>query len=175
MLNRRGFTLIELSISMLIVALITSGVVYFSPKIITRQKLRNNVWQIINDLKETQEKARANLEKLIFEFDIDNGTYKFEKKNNAINRNLNNLVIEKKLEKDIYFKSISINGIVYSSGIVKFMYDEWGTPKNLDNTSSVEVIIIVETPIIKNKNGENLSYEIKVSVASGMLKMIGPK
>ncbi|MBC7195491.1 MAG: prepilin-type N-terminal cleavage/methylation domain-containing protein, partial [Caldisericia bacterium] len=46
-INRyRGFTLIELSVIIFILIIIAGSLIYLSPKLIIRQRLKNNGWQI---------------------------------------------------------------------------------------------------------------------------------
>jgi len=37
---------------------------YLSPSLIASQRLKNDAWQLVNDLREVQERARAQLETL---------------------------------------------------------------------------------------------------------------
>jgi prepilin-type N-terminal cleavage/methylation domain-containing protein len=69
--NKKGFTLIELITVIAIIAIISGGLIYLSPKFITKQRLKNDAWQVLNDIKEVQERARAQLERLKIEFDLN--------------------------------------------------------------------------------------------------------
>ncbi|MCX8095752.1 MAG: prepilin-type N-terminal cleavage/methylation domain-containing protein [Caldisericia bacterium] len=171
----KGFTLIELSIVILILIIIAGSVFYLSPRLIIRQRLKNNAWQILNDLKEVQERARAQLERLRIEFDINNGTYRFEKRKGAFDSGTNENIVSKKLDSRINFKSIRIGNTTYGTGVATYMYDEWGVPKKVNNTDSGEILIIIETPTLKNNEGQNLSVEITVAPGTGTLRMFGPK
>ena len=173
--NFKGFTLVELIIVILILIIIAGGVIYLSPRLIIRQRLKNNAWQILNDLKEVQIRARAQLERLRIEFDINNGTYRFEKRKGAFEGESSENVVYKKLDSKINFNSIRIGNTTYGTGIASYMYDEWGVPKKVDNTDPGEILIIIETPSLKNREGQNLSVEISVSPGSGTLRMVGPK
>lgn len=176
MKNSKGFTMMELIVIIVIILIISLGTFYLSPKLIIRQRLKNNAWQILNDIKEVQERARAQLERLKIEFNLNpKDTYRYEIRKNGFETSNQNFVI-KNLDKNIYLKSVKIGDISYSSGIVQYMYDEWGVPKKIDNNYiDGGVIIIIETPNLKNSAGENLSVEIYVSPGTGTLRMVGPK
>ncbi|MDI6861117.1 MAG: prepilin-type N-terminal cleavage/methylation domain-containing protein [Caldisericia bacterium] len=174
-MNKKGFTIIELVVTLAVLLVLIGGVVYISPRFIMRQKLKNNAWQVLNDIKEVQERARAQLERLRIEFDIDNGTYRYEKRKNAFESGSNENVVTKKLDLRINFKSIRIGNTTYGAGIATYMYDEWGAPKKVDNTDPGEILIIIETPSLKNSEGQNLSIEITVAPGTGALRMFGPK
>jgi type II secretory pathway pseudopilin PulG len=175
LLSKKSFTLIELFIVIVILVIISGGVIYLSPKLIIRQRLKNNAWQILNDIREVQERARSQLESLRIEFNLNTkDTYRYELRKNGF-ETTQNLVI-KSLDKNIYLKSIKIGDTIYSSGVVQYMYDEWGVPKKIDNNYiDGGVLIIIETPNLKNSFGENLSVEINVSPGTGTLRMVGPK
>lgn len=168
--QRKGFTLIELVITIFIIVSLTTGVVYLSPKIIARQNFEKNIWQIINDLKTVQELARIQLERLEIEIDIDSNTYRYEKRKKAFEDNISAQIINRKLENNTKFKKINIAGINYVSGKIKFMYDEWGVPKKIDNELPGEIVITIETPFIKKNQNENLSVDIKISPGTGMIR-----
>lgn len=174
-MNKKGFTIIELVVTLAVLLVLIGGVVYISPRFIMRQKLKNNAWQVLNDIKEVQERARAQLERLRIEFDIDNGTYRYEKRKNAFESGSNENIVTKRLDLRINFKSIRIGNTTYGTGIATYMYDEWGAPKKVDNTDPGEILIIIETPSLKNSEGQNLSIEITVAPGTGTLRMFGPK
>ena len=71
-LKDKGFTLIELFVVIVILGIVSSGMIYFSPSLIASQRLKNDVWQLVNDLREVQERARAQLEKLKINFYVYN-------------------------------------------------------------------------------------------------------
>lgn len=180
-INRyKGFTLIELSVVILILIIIAGGVFYLSPRLIFRQRLKNNAWQILNDIREVQERARAQLERLRIEFDINNGTYRLEKRKGAFESGTGENIVNKKLDSRINFKSVSIGNTTYGTGVATYMYDEWGVPKDTNNNSigneeGWAVKIIIETTSLKNNEGQNLSVEITVAPGTGTLRMFGPK
>lgn len=179
-MNKKGFTLIELVVTLVVILVLLGATIYLSPKFIMRQKLKNNAWQVLNDIKEVQERARAQLERLRIEFDINNGTYRFEKRKGAFDSGTNENIVTKKLDSRINFKSVSIGNATYGTGVATYMYDEWGVPKDIDNNPiGVEegwaVKIIIETPVLKNSEGQNLSVEITVAPGTGTLRMFGPK
>jgi len=175
MRNSKGFTMMELIVIIAIILIITLGTFYLSPKLIIRQRLKNNAWQILNDIKEVQERARSQLESLRIEFNLNTkDTYRYELRKNGFETTQNFVI--KNLDKNIYLKSIKIRDTIYSSGVVQYMYDEWGVPKKIDNNYiDGGVLIIIETPNLKNSAGENLSVEITVSPGTGTLRMDGPK
>lgn len=70
--KNRGFSLIELVAVITILTIISMGVIYLSPTLIASQNLKNNAWQILNDIREVQERARAQLEKLKINFYVFN-------------------------------------------------------------------------------------------------------
>ena len=91
MIRNRGFTLIELVVTVAIAIIIAGGFIYLSPKIIQRQRLKNDAWQIANDILEVKERAKAQLEILKIEFYVKNtsqpelnNVYVWEKKEGAI-------------------------------------------------------------------------------------------
>ncbi len=174
-MNKKGFTLIEIVITLAVLLVLLGATFYLSPRFIMRQKIRNNAWQILNDIKEVQERARAQLERLRIEFDINSGTYRFEKRKGAFNTGTNENIVTKKLDSRINFKSIRIGNTTYGTGVATYMYDEWGVPKKVDNTENIDVLIIIETPVLKNVEGQNLSVEITVAPGTGTLRMYGPK
>lgn len=174
-MNKKGFTLIEIVITLAVLLVLIGATIYLSPKFIMRQKLKNNAWQVLNDIKEVQERARAQLERLRIEFDINNGTYRFEKRKGAFDSGTGENIVSKKLDSRINFKSVRIGNTTYGTGVATYMYDEWGVPKKVDNTDSGEILIIIETPTLKNKEGQNLSVEITVAPGTGTLRMLGPK
>ncbi len=97
MIKNRGFTLIELVITVAIAIIIAGGFIYLTPKIIQRQRLKNDAWQIANDILEVRERARAQLEVLKIEFYVKNtsqpelnNVYAWEKKEGAIQEAVNN-------------------------------------------------------------------------------------
>jgi len=71
-LKDKGFTLIELFVVIVILGIISSGMFYLSPSLIASQRLKNDAWQLVNDLREVQERARAQLEKLKINFYVYN-------------------------------------------------------------------------------------------------------
>ncbi len=175
-LSKYGFTIIELIIVIVVLVILSGGIVYLSPKLITRQKLKNDAWQILNDLKEIQERARAQLERLRIEFNLDTKvSYRYEKRKSAFDLGVSENIGFRNLTNKIFLKSIRIGNTTYGTGVVVFMYDEWGTPKKLDNSDSGEIVITVETPSLKNNSGQNLSIDIIVSPGTGRLRMYGPK
>ena len=96
-MKNRGFTLIELVVTVTIAIIIAGGFIYLSPKIIQRQRLKNDAWQIANDILEVKERARAQLEILKIEFYVRNDStpelnnlYAWEKKEGAIQDAVNN-------------------------------------------------------------------------------------
>jgi len=175
--NKKGFTLIELITVIAIIAIISGGLIYLSPKFITKQRLKNDAWQVLNDIKEVQERARAQLERLKIEFDLNSkDSYRYEKRKDAFDDESSKNIVNKKLSLNIFFKSVRVGNTTYGTGLVQYMYDEWGSPKNLDN-SFIDggVTIIIETPSLKNSDGQNLSVEITVAPGTGTLRMDGPK
>ncbi|MEM4221200.1 MAG: type II secretion system protein, partial [Thermoplasmata archaeon] len=97
-MNKKGFTLIEIVITLAVLLVLIGATIYLSPKFIMRQKLKNNAWQVLNDIKEVQERARAQLERLRIEFDINNGTYRFEKRKGAFDSGTGENIVSKKLD-----------------------------------------------------------------------------
>ncbi len=175
--NKKGFTLIELITVIAIIAIISGGLIYLSPKFITKQRLKNDAWQVLNDIKEVQERARAQLERLKIEFDLNSkDSYRYEKRKDAFDDESSKNIVNKKLSLNIFFKSVRVGNTTYGTGFVQYMYDEWGTPKNSDNTPiDGEIIITIETPILKNNNNQNMSVDIIISPGTGRLRMYGPK
>jgi prepilin-type N-terminal cleavage/methylation domain-containing protein len=176
LLSKKGFTLIELFIVIVILVIISGAVIYLSPKIIAKQRLKNDAWQILNDVKEVQERARAQLERLKIEFDLNSKTsYRYEKRRDAFNSGISENIGLRNLTNLIYLKSVRIGNTTYGTGKASFMYDEWGTPKKIDNSDSGEIIITIETATIKNSSGQNMSVDIIISPGTGRLRMDGPK
>ena len=185
--NKKGFTLIELMTVIAIITIISGSVIYLSPKLITRQRLKNDAWQVLNDIKEVQERARAQLERLKIEIDLNSKTsYKYEKRKNAICSEINENIVIRNLTNNIFFKSVKIGNTTYGTGKVTFLYDEWGVPKKIDSnepnnpckiniSDSGEIVITIETTSLKNNEGNNLSVDIIVSPGTGRLRMDGPK
>jgi len=173
---KKGFTLIELFVTIAVIIILTGALIYLSPKLIVRQRLKNDAWQILNNIKEVQERARAQLEILKIEFDLDSKiTYKYEKRRNAFISGNNENIGLRNLTNQIFFKSVRIGNTTYGTGKATYMYDEWGVPKKIDNSDSGEIIITIETPVLKNDSGQNLSIDIIVSQGTGRLRMDGPK
>ncbi|MDI6861120.1 MAG: type II secretion system protein [Caldisericia bacterium] len=86
-----GFTIIELIVVITILSIISMGIIYLSPTLIATQKLRNDAWQLVNDLREVQVRAMAQLEKLKINFYVYNPStpelnniYVFELREGAI-------------------------------------------------------------------------------------------
>jgi len=181
--NKKGFTLTELMTVIAIIAIISGSVIYLSPKLITRQRLKNDAWQVLNDIKEVQERARAQLERLKIEFDLNSKTsYKYEKRKNAFSSGSSENIGIRNLTNQIFFKSVRIGNTTYGTGKVVFMYDEWGAPKKIETgesgeviSDSGEIVITIETTSLKNSEGKNLSVDIIVSPGTGRLRMDGPK
>ncbi|MGQ9845803.1 MAG: hypothetical protein ACUVQN_06325, partial [Caldisericia bacterium] len=174
--SKKGFTIIELFIVVIVLVVLSGAVIYLSPKIIAKQRLKNDAWQILNDIKEVQERARAQLERLKIEFDLNSKTsYRYEKRRDAFNSSNNENIGIRNLTNLIYLKSVRIGNTTYGTGIVTFMYDEWGVPKKIDNTDSGEVVITVETSTLRNSLGQNMSIDIIISPGTGRLRMDGPK
>ena len=95
-LKNKGFTLIELSVVIVIMAIVSYGMFYFSPSLIASQRLKNDAWQLVNDLREVQERARAQLEKLKINFYVYNpstpelnNVYVYELRKDAIQKAYN--------------------------------------------------------------------------------------
>jgi len=91
--KNRGFSLIELVAVITILTIISMGVIYLSPTLIASQNLKNDAWQLLNDIREVQERARAQLEKLKINFYVFNpGTpelnnvYVYELRKDAIQK-----------------------------------------------------------------------------------------
>jgi len=91
--RNKGFTLIELVIVIVILSILSYGLIYLSPSLIASQRLKNDAWQLVNDLREVQERARAQLEKLKINFYVFNpetpelnNVYVFELRKNAIQK-----------------------------------------------------------------------------------------
>ena len=181
--NKKGFTLIELMTVIAIIAIISGSVIYLSPKLITRQRLKNDAWQVLNDIKEVQERARAQLERLKIEIDLNSKTsYKYEKRKNAFSSGSSENIGIRNLTNQIFFKSVRIGNTTYGTGKFVFMYDEWGAPKKIETgesgeviSDSGEIVITIETTSLKNSEGKNLSVDIIVSPGTGRLRMDGPK
>jgi len=70
--KKSGFTLIEIFVVIGNFTIISSGLMYLSPSLIASQRLKNDAWQLVNDLREVQERARAQLEKLKINFYVYN-------------------------------------------------------------------------------------------------------
>ncbi len=173
---KNGFTIIELLIVIVVITILAGAVIYLSPKIIAKQRLKNDAWQILNDIKEVQERARAQLERLKIEFDLNSKThYRYEKRRNAFNSGSNENIGLRYLTNLIYIKSVRIGNTTYGTGIASFMFDEWGVPKRIDNSDSGEIIITIETSTVKNNLGQNMSVDIIISPGTGRLRMVGPK
>lgn len=92
----KGYTLIELITVITIISILSYGVFTLSPTLIATQRLRNDAWQLVNDLREVQERARAQLEKLKINFYVYNpstpelnNVYVFELREGAIQKALN--------------------------------------------------------------------------------------
>lgn len=174
--SKKGFTIIELFIVVIVLVVLSGAVIYLSPKIIAKQRLKNDAWQILNDIKEVQERARAQLERLKIEFDLNSKTsYRYEKRRDAFNGSNNENIGIRNLTNLIYLKSVRIGNTTYGTGKATFMYDEWGVPKKIDNTDSGEVVITVETSTVRNSLGQNMSIDIIISPGTGRLRMDGPK
>ncbi|MGB9749962.1 MAG: pilus assembly FimT family protein [Caldisericia bacterium] len=174
--NKKGFSLIELFVTIAVIIILTGALIYLSPKLIVRQRLKNDAWQVLNDIKEVQERSRAQLEILKIEFDLNSKiTYRYEKRRNAFLSENNENIGLRNLTNQIFFKSVRIGNTTYGVGKVTYMYDEWGVPKKTDNSDSGEIIITIETPVLKNNSGQNLSIDIIVSQGTGRLRMDGPK
>lgn len=91
-----GFTLIELIVVITILSIISMGVIYLSPTLIATQKLKNDAWQLVNDLREVQIRAMSQLEKLKINFYVFNpsvrelnNVYVFELREGAIQKAYN--------------------------------------------------------------------------------------
>jgi len=91
--KNKGFTLIEIFVVLFILTILSYGFIYLSPNLISSQRLKNAAWQLVNDLRETQERARAQLEKLKINFYVYNPSvrelnniYVFELRENAIQK-----------------------------------------------------------------------------------------
>ena len=91
-----GFSLIELIVVVAILTIISMGVVYLSPTLIASQNLKNSAWQLVNDIREVQERARAQLEKLKINFYVYNpstpelnNVYVYELRKDAIQKAYN--------------------------------------------------------------------------------------
>lgn len=96
MKKEKGFTLIELIVALTIAIIIADGFIYLSPKIIQRQRLKNDAWQIANDIMEIKERAKAQLEILQMRFYVKNpstgelnNVYVWEKREGAIQKAYN--------------------------------------------------------------------------------------
>lgn len=94
--KNKGFTLSELVVVVTILSIISMGVIYLSPTLIATQRLRNDAWQLVNDLREVQIRARAQLEKLKINFYVTNpstpelnNVYVFELREGAIQKAYN--------------------------------------------------------------------------------------
>ena len=94
--KNKGFTLIELLVVITILTIISMGVIYLSPTLIATLKLKNDAWQLVNDLREVQIRARAQLEKLKINFYVFNpgipelnNVYVFELRESAIQKAYN--------------------------------------------------------------------------------------
>lgn len=176
LLSKNGFTIIELFIVVIVLVVLSGAVIYLSPKIIAKQRLKNDAWQILNDIKEVQERARAQLERLKIEFDLNSKTsYRYEKRRDAFNGSNDENIGIRNLTNLIYLKSVRIGNTTYGTGKVTFMYDEWGVPKKIDNTDSGEVVITIETSTVRNSLGQNMSIDLIISSGTGRLRMDGPK
>jgi prepilin-type N-terminal cleavage/methylation domain-containing protein len=94
--KNRGFSLIELIVVVAILTIISMGVVYLSPTLIASQNLKNSAWQLVNDIREVQERSRAQLEKLKINFYVFNpstpelnNVYVYELRKDAIQKAYN--------------------------------------------------------------------------------------
>ncbi len=181
--KKNGFTLIELVTTIAVITILSGAIIYVSPKLISRQRLKNDAWQVLNDIKEVQERARAQLERLKIEVDLNSKTsYKYEKRKNAFSSGSSENIGIRNLTNQIFFKSVRIGNTTYGTGKVTFMYDEWGVPKKIEIgesgevvSDSGEIVVTIETPILKNNNNQNMSVDIIISPGTGRLRMEGPK
>ncbi|MCX8095749.1 MAG: prepilin-type N-terminal cleavage/methylation domain-containing protein [Caldisericia bacterium] len=89
----KGYTLIELITTITIISILSYGIFTLSPTLIATQRLKNDAFQLVNDLREVQERARAQLEKLKINFYVYNpstpelnNVYVFELRENAIQK-----------------------------------------------------------------------------------------
>lgn len=94
--KNKGFTLIEIFVTLTILIILTSGLIYLSPKLILSQRLKNDAWQLVNDIREVQERSRAQLERLKINFYVYNPStselnniYVFELREGAIQKAYN--------------------------------------------------------------------------------------
>lgn len=94
--KNEGLTLVEIFIVIVILTILSFGLIYLSPTLISSQNLKNDSWQLVNDLREVQLRARAQLEKLKINFYVYNPStpelnniYVYEKRKNALQKAYN--------------------------------------------------------------------------------------
>ena len=204
MKENKGFTLIELIVTVTIAIIIAGGFLYLSPKIIQRQRLKNDAWQITNDILEVKERARAQLEILKIEFYVRNDStpelnnvYVWEKKEGAIQEANNDghdivYIINHPGE----FPNIVVRH--FSKGIGFPWYFGYTAPASVDlgtgcspsssppdyyavltfnewgNPCSGGTIRIMSKAVI-GTNGKPRIVELIVTPATGRVRMEGPK
>lgn len=180
-LLKNGFTLIELFVTLTILIVLIGAIVYLSPKFIAKQNLKNDAWQLLNDIKEFQERARGQLEFLKMELKGGTNSYRFEKRKNAFSTNNSEEITTRTLSKEVIIKSITISsgGQTQSSPPLETLYlcfDEWGSPKDQNNIPIEGFAVIkLESQTLKDSNGNNYIVEIKITPGTGRGIMDGPK
>lgn len=92
----KGYTLIEIVVVITLISILSYSMVYLSPTLIASQRLKNDAWQLVNDIREVQARARAQLEKLKINFYVYNpstpelnNVYVFELRKDAIQKAYN--------------------------------------------------------------------------------------
>ncbi len=92
----KGYSLIEIVVVITLISILSYGMIYLSPNIFASQQLKNDAWQLVNDIREVQARARAQLEKLKINFYVYNpntpelnNVYVFELRKDAIQKAYN--------------------------------------------------------------------------------------
>ncbi|MBC7195477.1 MAG: type II secretion system protein [Caldisericia bacterium] len=177
----KGFTLIELFVTLAVLIVLIGGIIYISPKFISKQRLKNAAWQLLSDIKEVQERARGQLEFLKIEIYPDSNSYRFEKRKNAFSQNNSLEIVNRTLSSDVVIKSVSYSSqnstkIAPPISPIYFGFDEWGIPVD-DSKYQIEgfLRIILESKSLVDSQGKNFIVEINISPGTGRGYMDGPK
>ena len=199
-MKNRGFTLIELVVTVTIAIIIAGGFIYLSPRLIQAQRLKNDAWQITNDILEVKERAKAQLEILKIEFYVKNDStpelnnvYVWEKKEGAIQEAVNNghdrayivthpnefpNIVVRHFHKDIgfpwYFGYTAPASVKFGTAVSPLSNYVQIHFNEWGNPSSGGTIRIMSKSL-KGTNGKPKIVELIVTPATGRVRMEGPK